>query len=150
MSEGKKKSILSVVVYGAVLLIVAVSLIVMSLVINYKNTKRLEDEMDETQQGAAVTRSSLVNIQQENDQLKKMVDDAKAKQKEAEDALKENEELLEQSQAHIEALDHLATANMYSTKGKHSKAREELGLIDTEILTEEELEAYNTLYKRLH
>lgn len=150
MSEAKKKSVLSVVIYGAVLIVVAVALITMSLLINYKNTKKLENEMTETQQGAAITRSSLVNIQQENDQLKKMLDEANEKLKNAEITMTENAQKLAENKSHIEALDHLATANMYNIKGKRSKAREELELVNTSILTEEELEAYNTLYNRLY
>ncbi len=150
MTEEKKKSVMAVVIYGAVLFVVAALLITMSIIINVRNTKRLENEVDVTQQGAQRAQTTLVNIQQENETLRALVADANARV----DEIKErNDELSSQAEAdaaRIASLDAIAAAGMHIINGKYSLAREQLDLVDTEILTEDELAAYNRMYSRVH
>lgn len=150
MTEEKKKSVMAVVIYGAVLFVVAALLITMSIIINVRNTKRLENEVDVTQQGAQRAQTTLVNIQQENEALRALVADANARV----DEIKErNDELSSQAEAdaaRIASLDAIAAAGMHIINGKYSLAREQLDLVDTEILTEDELAAYNRMYSRVH
>ena len=150
MTEEKKKSVMAVVIYGAVLFVVAALLITMSIIINVRNTKRLENEVDVTQQGAQRAQTTLVNIQQENETLRALVADANARV----DEIKErNDELSSQAEAdaaRIASLDAIANAGMHIINGKYSLAREQLDLVDTEILTEDELAAYNRMYSRVH
>ncbi|MBQ6553407.1 MAG: hypothetical protein IJL83_07335 [Clostridia bacterium] len=150
MTEEKKKSVMSVVIYGAVLFVVAALLITMSLIINVRNTKRLENEVDVTQQGAQRAQTTLVNIQQENDTLRKLVADANNR---IDEITAQNDELSSQAEAdaaRIASLDAIASAGMHIINGKYSLAREQLDLVDTEILTEDELAAYERMYKRVH
>ena len=150
MSEDKRKSVMSVVIYGAVLFIVAALLITMSIIINVRNTERLENEVDETQQGAQRAQTSLVNIQEENETLRKMINEANDRV----DAIKkQNEELSAQAEVdakRIESLDAIAAAGMDIINGRYSLAREQLDLVDTELLTEDELAAYERMYTRVH
>lgn len=150
MTEDKKKSVMSVVIYGAVLFVVAALLITMSLIINVRNTKRLENEVDETQQGAQRAQTTLVNIQEENEALRKLVNDANAR---VDEIKAQNEELSSQAEAdaaRIASLDAIAAAGMHIINGKYSLAREQLDLVDTELLTEEETAAYERMYTRVH
>lgn len=150
MTEEKKKSVMSVVIYGAVLFVVAALLITMSIIINVRNTERLENEVDQTQQGAQRAQTTLVNIQEENETLRKMIDDANAR---VDEIKAQNEELSSQAEAdaaRIASLDAIAAAGMHIINGKYSLAREQLDLVDTEILTEDELAAYERMYKRVH
>ena len=150
MSEDKRKSVMSVVIYGAVLLIVAALLITMSIIINVRNTERLENEVDQTQQGAQRAQTTLVNIQEENEALRKLVEDANNR---VEAIKKQNEELTSQAEAdasRIASLDAIAAAGMDIINGKYSLAREQLDLVDTEALTEDELAAYERMYTRVH
>lgn len=150
MTEEKKKSVMSVVIYGAVLFVVAALLITMSLIINVRNTKRLENEVDVTQQGAQRAQTTLVNIQQENDTLRKLVAEANNR---IDEITAQNDELSSQAEAdaaRIASLDAIASAGMHIINGKYSLAREQLDLVDTEILTEDELAAYERMYKRVH
>ncbi|MBO4583491.1 MAG: hypothetical protein IKZ81_05570 [Clostridia bacterium] len=150
MSEDKRKSVMSVVIYGAVLFIVAALLITMSIIINVRNTERLENEVDETQQGAQRAQTTLVNIQEENEALRKMINEANDRV----DAIKkQNEELSAQAEAdakRIASLDAIAAAGMDIINGRYSLAREQLDLVDTELLTEDELAAYERMYTRVH
>ncbi len=141
---------MSVVIYGAVLFVVAALLITMSLIINVRNTKRLENEVDVTQQGAQRAQTTLVNIQQENDTLRKLVAEANNR---IDEITAQNDELSSQAEAdaaRIASLDAIASAGMHIINGKYSLAREQLDLVDTEILTEDELAAYERMYKRVH
>lgn len=150
MTEDKKKSVMSVVIYGAVLFAVAALLITMSIIINVRNTKRLENEVDVTQQGAQRAQTTLVNIQEENETLRGLLEDANNR---VDNLKKKNEELTSQAEADAEriaSLDAIAAAGMDIINGRFSAAREQLSLVDTEILTEEELEAYERMYKRVH
>lgn len=150
MTEEKKKSVMSVVIYGAVLFVVAALLITMSLIINVRNTKRLENEVDVTQQGAQRAQTTLVNIQQENDTLRKLVADANNR---IDEITAQNDELSSQAEAdaaRIASLDAIASAGMHIINGKYSLAREQLDLVDVELLTEEETAAYERMYKRVH
>ena len=150
MTEERKKSIMSVVIYGAVLFVVAALLITMSLIINVRNTRRLENEVDVTQQGAQRAQTTLVNIQQENETLRKLVTEANAR---VDEIKAQNDELSSQAEAdaaRIASLDAIANAGMHIINGKYSLAREQLDLVDTEILTEDELAAYERMYKRVH
>ena len=146
MSEDKKKSVLSVVIYGAVLLIIAALLITMSIIINVRNTRRLENEVDITKENA---QTRIMNVQEQNEQLKKAVDEAKTnidKLSAQKDVLTEQAEIYEKR---IESLDALASAGMYICKGRSSYrlAHEQLALVDEELLTDEELEAYEQMCK---
>ena len=150
MTEEKKKSVMSVVIYGAVLFVVAALLITMSIIINVRNTKRLENEVDQTQQGAQRAQTTLVNIQEENETLRRLVDEANAN---IDKLKKQNDELSSQAEedaARITSLDAIAAAGMDIINGRFSAAREQLSLVDTEVLTEEELAAYERMYKRVH
>lgn len=150
MTEEKKKSVMSVAIYGAVLFVVAALLITMSIIINVRNTERLENEVDITQQGAQRAQTTLVNIQEENEALRGLIEDANNRVSEIE---KQNEELSSQAEldaARIASLDAIAAAGMHIINGKYSLAREQLDLVDTEILTEDELAAYERMYKRVH
>ena len=150
MTEDKKKSVMSVVIYGAVLFVVAALLITMSIIINVRNTKRLENEVDETQQGAQRAQTTLVNIQEENETLRQMINDANER---VDEIKKQNDELTSQAEldaARIASLDAIAAAGMDIINGRYSLAREQLDLVDTEILTEDELAAYERMYKRVH
>ena len=150
MTDEKRKSVISVVIYGAVLFVVAALLITMSIIINVRNTERLENEVDQTQQGAQRAQTTLVNIQEENETLRGLVEDANNR---VEAIKKENEELSSQAEsdaARIASLDAIAAAGMHIINGKYSLAREQLDLVDTEILTEEELESYERMYTRVH
>ena len=150
MTEEKKRSVMSVVIYGAVLFVVAALLITMSLVINVRNTKRLENEVDVTQQGAQRAQTTLVNIQEENETLRGLVEDANDRVSEIK---KQNEELAAQAEAdaaRIASLDAIAAAGMHIINGKYSLAREQLDLVDPEVLTEDETAAYERMYSRVH
>ena len=150
MTEDKKKSVMSVVIYGAVLFVVAALLITMSLIINVRNTKRLENEVDVTQQGAQRAQTTLVNIQEENAALRKLVSEANAR---VDEIKAQNDELSSQAEtdaARIASLDAIAAAGMHIINGKYSLAREQLDLVDTEVLTEEETAAYERMYSRVH
>ena len=150
MTEEKKRSVMSVVIYGAVLFVVAALLITMSLVINVRNTQRLENEVDVTQQGAQRAQTTLVNIQEENETLRGLVEDANDRVSEIK---KQNEELAAQAEAdaaRIASLDAIAAAGMHIINGKYSLAREQLDLVDPEVLTEDETAAYERMYSRVH
>lgn len=150
MTEEKKRSVMSVVIYGAVLFVVAALLITMSLIINVRNTRRLESEVDETQQGAQRAQTTLVNIQDENETLRRMIGEANDRVSEIK---KQNEELSSQAEAdaaRIASLDAIAAAGMHIINGKYSLAREQLDLVDVETLTEEETAAYERMYSRVH
>ena len=103
-----------------------------------------------TQQGAQRAQTTLVNIQQENDTLRKLVADANNR---IDEITAQNDELSSQAEAdaaRIASLDAIASAGMHIINGKYSLAREQLDLVDTEILTEDELAAYERMYKRVH
>lgn len=150
MTEEKKKSVMAVVIYGAVLFVVAALLITMSIIINVRNTERLENEVDVTQQGAERAQTTLVNIQEENEALRKLINEANAR---VDEIKAQNEELSSQAEAdaaHIASLDALAAAGMHIINGKFSLAREQLDLVNVELLTEDELAAYERMYSRVH
>ena len=150
MTEEKKKSVMAVVIYGAVLFVVAALLITMSIIINVRNTERLENEVDITQQGAERAQTTLVNIQEENEALRKLINEANAR---VDEIKAQNEELSSQAEAdaaHIASLDALAAAGMHIINGKFSLAREQLDLVNVELLTEDELAAYERMYSRVH
>lgn len=150
MTEEKKKSVMAVVIYGAVLFVVAALLITMSIIINVRNTERLENQVDVTQQGAERAQTTLVNIQEENEALRKLVNEANAR---VDEIKAQNEELSSQAEAdaaHIASLDALAAAGMHIINGKFSLAREQLNLVNVELLTEDELAAYERMYSRVH
>jgi regulator of replication initiation timing len=150
MTEEKKKSVMAVVIYGAVLFVVAALLITMSIIINVRNTKRLENQVDVTQQGAERAQTTLVNIQEENEALRKLINEANAR---VDEIKAQNEELSSQAEAdaaHIASLDALAAAGMHIINGKFSLAREQLDLVNVELLTEDELAAYERMYSRVH
>ena len=150
MTEEKKKSVMAVVIYGAVLFVAAALLITMSIIINVRNTERLENQVDVTQQGAERAQTTLVNIQEENEALRKLVNEANAR---VDEIKAQNEELSSQAEAdaaHIASLDALAAAGMHIINGKFSLAREQLDLVNVELLTEDELAAYERMYSRVH
>lgn len=150
MTEEKKKSVMAVVIYGAVLFVVAALLITMSIIINVRNTERLENQVDVTQQGAERAQTTLVNIQEENEALRKLINEANAR---VDEIKAQNEELSSQAEAdaaHIASLDALAAAGMHIINGKFSLAREQLDLVNVELLTEDELAAYERMYSRVH
>ncbi|MBO4934957.1 MAG: hypothetical protein J5441_07330 [Clostridia bacterium] len=150
MTEEKKKSVMAVVIYGAVLFVVAALLITMSIIINVRNTERLENQVDVTQQGAERAQTTLVNIQEENEALRKLINEANAR---VDEIKAQNEELsspAEADAAHIASLDALAAAGMHIINGKFSLAREQLDLVNVELLTEDELAAYERMYSRVH
>lgn len=150
MSDDKRKSVMSVVIYGAVLFAVAALLVTMSLIINVRNTKRLENEMDEAQQGAARAQTTLVSVQEENETLRGMLDDANdriAELKEKNAGLSSEAELNEKR---IASLDAIAAAGMDILNSRYSLARDQLALVDTSVLTEDEMAAYERMYKRVN
>lgn len=150
MSEDKKKSVMSVVVYGAVLFTVAALLVVMSLIINVKNTQRLEDEIDETQQGAATAQTTLVNVQEENRTLRELLNSANKRNDNLKNRVAAIEEKLAKADARLEALSLLAEANTHVLNSKYTLARGVFETIDATALTKDDMVAYERLQKRLY
>ena len=150
MSEDKKKSVMSVVIYGAVLFAVAALLVVMSLIINVKHTNRLENQIDKTEQGAATAQTTLVNVQQENKTLRELLASANTRNENMKKYVAIVEERIAQAEARSEALALLAQANTHVLNSKYTKAREVFETIDVTALTAEDMEAYERLQKRLY
>lgn len=150
MTEEKKKSVMSVVIYGVVLLATAAVLVTASLIINVRSTKHLKNEMNETQQGAARVQTTLINVQEENETLRGMLEDANNRIAELK---KQNEEMTtaaEQDTERINSLSAISKAGMHILNRRFSRAREQLELVNTEVLEEDELAAYKRLCGRVY
>ena len=150
MSEDKKKSVMSVVIYGAVLFSVAALLVIMSLIINVRNTKRLETQIDKTEQGAATVQTTLVNVQEENRTLRSLLESANDRNDNLKSYVTIIEERIAKAEARAEALALLAQANTHVLNSKYAKAREVFETIDTAALTLDDMTAYERLQKRLY
>lgn len=150
MSEDKKKSVMSVVVYGAVLFAVAALLVVMSLLINVRYTKKLESQIDKTEQEGQTVQTTLVNVQEENRTLRELLNSANSRNENLKNYVTSVEGKLEVAEKRLAALSALAEANTHVLNSKYTLAREVFETIDVTALTEEDTVAYERLKKRLY
>lgn len=150
MSEDKKKSVISVVIYGAVLFSVAAILVVASILINYSYTRKLENQIDQTEQQGQTVQTTLVNVQEENRTLRELLNSANDRNENLKNYVTAVEAKIEAAEKRIEALSALAEANTHVLNSKYTKAREVFETIDVTALTEEDSVAYERLKKRLY